>query len=700
MPKSGGSATIYGILYQLLGSAHWAARIHLSTVSDNETWIEARLVIEPAGGGGDTRVVSQQRRIVDQWKAKSNKGAWSLRTIIGDVLPDLYRAVDLARQGETKFRFVTEGHKGRWNAADRFFAELSRKLLPDDPLAILDDQCPLEFFPNEAVTERAFFDSILTSLRTHPDIAKDSDIESARKLWHLLSRFVFHGDQTVENLTIELDGLLRPLVDYHEQAEAKRRELCGVLLELASGGDATFEPKELLAKVDLDKRPFYDWVGARGAILGSVLRTLSNRWHYQREFDVRQSVRIAAHNYIHVLSGESGQGKTWCLASLARDAFAHGFLAIAVSATGDADRDLQNAANIMWRSGFDREGPTDIELVAKKRVEFLPRLPNPWMILCVDDVQSVTEARRLIERDWTSMGIRLAITSLPPVAQALKTQFADEIEVVNVDDFSIYELRSYLETFGYDWGEMPDDVRAALRRPLLAKIYCDLAEQHEWRDANEYALFSRYWQRIRTDRNQADYPEDVEVMRQLASTFLRDRVVYPWSRAECKTCGLSSDALLRLESIGWLRRVDRDRVEVVHDRLLNWAVAEAIIEGLATGDYSVDDVCVRVQELYRHHSVAGSDRTFGYVPMDVCWLMSKPGSGLKADLPMVIAALEDDNSLWNSETLYANLLPTLGPRIIEPMVDRVRCSSDNDETAGEPSLLSRFPCSRDCQNRR
>ena len=112
---------------------------------------ETRLVIEPSGGGGDIHVESPRRRIVQQWKSKSDAGAWSLRKIIADVLPDLYRAVDLASaEQETEFHFVTEGHRGKWAAAEQFFATLGGRPSPDDPLAALDDKQLVAFFPGES----------------------------------------------------------------------------------------------------------------------------------------------------------------------------------------------------------------------------------------------------------------------------------------------------------------------------------------------------------------------------------------------------------------------------------------------------------------------------------------------------------------------------------------------------------------------
>ena len=76
--------------------------------------------------------------------------------------------------------------------------------------------------------------------------------------------------------------------------------------------------------------------------------------------------------------------------------------------------------------------------------------------------------------------------------------------------------------------------------------------------------------------------------------------------------------------------------------------------------------------------------------MDVCWIMSEPNRNLADELPGVIAALEDKTSILCSEGLYKNLLPTLGSRIIGPMVERVRITRAEHEAAGDSGPFSRF----------
>lgn len=670
MTQPGGSATLYGVLYQLLGTAHWAAKIQLVIAGRHDTWDDARLTIEPTGGGGDTRVESAQRRIVEQWKAKSDAGSWSLARVIAGVLPDLYRAVDLSsKTPPTEYRFVTEGHRGQWALAEQFFEELTRDAVPDDPCRALDDKELFRFLPNGKLTKLGLFRHILKSLRAHADIAKEPERECAKKLWHLLSRFTMHGDRTTEAVVRELNGFLRPLVDYAEQVEQKRRELCTILLELGASGNVTFSTNELLNKAGLDNTPFYNLAKVRDALLRKTHRTLQYQWQYRPEVDVRPSSDFPTNKWVCVFAGESGQGKTWRLASMVADLLARGSMVIAISSAGDPERDLSIAADVA-RGALGREGPTTLDLLSKKQREFLPGLPIPWLTVCIDDVQSVAEARSLIDRDWQSLGMRLAFTALPRVASALRSQYGSEVDIVKVDEFTTLELRQYLAIHDHNWADLPADVRSFLRQPLLAKLYCDLAESDSWRPTDEYALFARYWNRLKDARNQADYPGDSTAMRDLASTFLLDDIPYPWSQSECRRRGVSPEVQKRLESLGWLRGLDDDRVEVAHDRLLNWAVAETIVAKRVSRELSLEDMAARLSKFFASPILSGC--MLGYVPMDTCWIMCDPNRGVVQDLPRVILSLEDNRSLWNSERLYSNLLPTLGPGIIEAAAQRLR----------------------------
>lgn len=677
---------MYGALFQLLGTAHWGANVRLRTETTAGSWTKVSLVIEPKSGG-DVQIEFGPRRIVEQWKAKSNEGPWSLRELIESVFPDLLRAVVLDQtQAETEFRFVTEGHRGRWTFAESFFAELRTTPPPADPVSALDDIEEFRFFPKQQLTRRGFFREILASLRSHPDIGSESENVSSQKLWVLLGSFTMHGNRTLETIIRELDGFLLPLVDYREQVEAKRRELCTALLEMAASGDARISPQELLKKVHLDEAAVAVWAERRDALLKEVQRHLPNRWGYRREDDVRRQIPLPVCGPVVVLAGESGQGKTWRLASVLLDAFADGSLAVAIQATGTGDGDRTVAAKLVSRTVFAHDAPTDLELVAAKRPQLPASISTPWLSVGVDDVTTAREARELIAWNWNDFGMRLVISTLPPIARALQNQFGTAVTVINVEDFSASELREYLQFQGHKWENLPVDIRVLLRKPLLARLYCEIAEDGEWGPSNEYALFDRYWKRIRDDRNQADFPGDLSAMADLASTFLAEDVVYPWPQKLISAHGIDAGRLCRLEAVGWIRRLDDERVEVAHDRLLNWAVAAAIVGKRLSGEFTIDQLKDAVLAHNEGALVTKAGRTLAYVPMDVCWQLANTGNQISNDLPLIIAALEAQAG-WRSEPLYHRLLPTLGSCVIGALIKRLEADA---ETREEDSLVPRW----------
>jgi hypothetical protein len=65
MAQAGGSATINGILYQILGTLNWAANIHLRAQLSGDDIEEAILVIEPCEGGGDLRIEEKSKRTIE-----------------------------------------------------------------------------------------------------------------------------------------------------------------------------------------------------------------------------------------------------------------------------------------------------------------------------------------------------------------------------------------------------------------------------------------------------------------------------------------------------------------------------------------------------------------------------------------------------------------------------------------------------------
>lgn len=666
---------MYGVLYQILGTVHWAAEIRLRAASTGSDLGDAQLHIEPLGGGGDLRIEGGPCRIVEQWKARSDGGTWSLAELIDEVLPDLYRAVDAsALDSSAIYRFVTEGRRGRWGDAQEFFESLRGRSIPAQPLLELGDSEPLHKVGDSQLTNRGLFHLIAQRLND----GTESIEQSYRRLWHLLSQFEMTESLPAARLRSDVLKLLLAVVDDRDHVDAKLNELCGVVLGMGSQGDVVITAAQLLQKVGLTAEPLSNLLAWRQRCQACALRYIGLEWRFSPDANVRGAPAWPENKPVLVLSGESGQGKTWQFAQLALECFANIGVATTVSASGDAERDVTAAVNRIWQSALGHESQLTVELLIRRCRDTVPKLVEPWLTVFIDDVLSMEEARRLVAMDWEGWGVRLAVTTLPPIAQALKSQRPERVSVLDVADFSVSELQEFLRRRGHEWGLLPPDVRHTLRRPILASLFCDLANPAGWTPNNEYELFERYWLRIRDARDQADHHEDLARMRIVAGRILAADAVYPWTQDDLDAASVSSDVMRRLESIGWLRRLPDGRVEAPHDRLLNWAVAEFVVWQRKNNRISTDEFRNTVVDLLQvGRQRAG--RFLGYLPLDVLWLMADEANGVRAEIPSLLEGIENAGPMVGYPTgLYEKVLPTLGARIIDAMIERVRQTAGRD----------------------
>src|SRR5690348_14374460 len=94
-PTAGGSATVNGVLYQMLCSLLRAVKVYTQAPErspQDGAFTQAVLILEPRQGGGDVQERRGRSRVVEQIKARPDGGAWSLREVVEEVLPDLYLA--------------------------------------------------------------------------------------------------------------------------------------------------------------------------------------------------------------------------------------------------------------------------------------------------------------------------------------------------------------------------------------------------------------------------------------------------------------------------------------------------------------------------------------------------------------------------------------------------------------------------------
>jgi len=499
-------------------------------------------------------------------------------------------------------------------------------------------------------------------------------------LWHLLAHFTLEESVIEESLCQRINDFLLGVIDYNNDVDAKRRELCGVLLEECARGEVSITPTALLQKAGLNAQSFRDWSTLRTNLHQKLVAVLEKEYCYQETKDVRSVPVWPRDSPILMLTGESGQGKTWQLAKLATTAALGAGLVVAVKISSeDANGGLSKAADMLWQDGLNHDSSLPMDRIAQRRREIVPGAAMPWLTVCVDDVQTARQARHLIERDWEGWGIRLAMTVPSAVGRAMQKYYSNRVHLFDVPDFTLAELREYLQRHKRAWEAVTPDVRAVLRRPLLAQLYCDLAADADWTPTNGYELFNRYGRRIQDAREQADFPHDLGRMRKLAATILQPQATYPWIPKAVQEAGIDDEAQKRLESIGWLRRLEDGRVEVWHDRLLNWAVAESLIGQWQAKQLSLEQLGEWLGKFCSPGQILAG-KWLGYVPMDVLWLAScdRESNLLVDEVPKLIAALESQPSYGsNSELLYRELLPTLGTRILPALTQRVR------ETAAE-----------------
>jgi hypothetical protein len=699
----GGPSAINGVLYQMLWTLLRTTHLHASgCVPDEQTGqiTQATLRLEPSGGGGDLQEIGQSSKVVQQLKARSDEGTWSLTEVVEGVLPDLYLAVDLAFP-DTAYEFVTEGRIGRWENVYKFFQSLSRRVCPDDDaLAALDDTKALKlgitskrscegsvedeaFWPKKSYTERRLFERIVQEVRKRKAVGEEPIATTHRKLWNLLGHFRFVGEQTMKLLQREVDRYLLQLVEYDSEVPEQRDALLMGLARLATQGGADInDSARFLAEHGLASTPFSAWpvLQERSRIyLAGELERLGYRANEDVRLTRAQDVASewAGGKPMLVVSGNSGQGKSWLLYALARQLTAGPELIVLVEATGKADGDLEEAARICWHEIKNNDSILWLNRIADRLRRVDSDRAGGWLNLFVDGVQNAEEARGLAKQPWERWGARLLVSCEPEVAGVFEKAAQGRCAAtVPVGDFTPEELQRYLtRCFGTDWPDIPGDVRDTLRRPLLARLYRDIAQLGAWSPANEYELCQRYWDRLGEDERIGG-PLDRVGLERLARSIL-DGAPYPWTAEQLLHAGLDNQAINAMIRVGWLRRTPREQFEVWHNRLLNWAVAAALVNSFRSGNIRATDFCFRLRELYLEPDRYGG-RFLGYATMDALWLLTKSDGEFNNLLDQALRTLED--MPWHPrQVLYAQFLPTLGTAIVPALFKRLEAVAPSED---------------------
>ncbi|WP_377807921.1 hypothetical protein ABNQ38_14665 (plasmid) [Azospirillum sp. A29] len=672
---TGGQTAIAGFLYQLIRTlefaASFAAQVRLSPKQDG---FQAILETEPTRGG-DLSICQPGRRTVIQFKMRRGATPWGQGDLIREVLPDLFKTVE---DGAAKCVFSTDAAVGL--SEFRTFLDLFRdRPVPNRPVMALDDTRRDYKIGQKRVTARALFLHIGERLDRSPKVFA--------RVWRLLAQFEIQDGMTETDALQAIDALLRIIAEHQEDVRSKRDELIGILLHFARDG-RRFTHEELFRAAGLDPDRVRHAVRLP-SLLGERLAEDMRALGYVPGDDARRAeIDWPRDKALLALAGESGTGKTWRLCRVAHRLSMDGHAVTILPARFGLARIEQEVVRRVWLPGYD--APLDLEVVARRVGPMLRGENGFWLTLCVDDVQDRVLADELAAPRWRRMGIRVALSAQDRIGGGLRPLRDAQVEPVN--PFSLPELRCYLTAAGRDWTRLPDDVLELLRQPLMAWLYREIGSGSGWVPVNEYALMERYWQHSTAERRgQDDYRADVEAMKKLAGTVLGDQPAYPWPYRMLLSQGMDDAMRLRLVAAGLLQN-EADGVAAVHDRLLNWAVAEHLADLFQDGLLDMGGLTAVLRRITRIDADWSRDfaaRRLRYVPMDLLWLLAGRIAPERL-VPVLLALVQDRHSHFGDNGLFdGGALDTLGARIVPALVLLVQQPLGRNEDWSLPRNVGR-----------
>ncbi len=671
----GGPATFYGVEYQLLWSLFHATQWKVELGSDHGV----TAILEPESGIDFEYGLGQNRR-VEQIKARSTKKPWSFAELLQEVLPSLYRCVET--EVPTAYVFVTESTMGRWQEAYAFFQRMGKMPVPrsSEISTNLASRRTLKVGV-KTYSERSLFECVTKAL-----VGKAAGEEERLRVWHLLRGFQFLGKQDYSSVLRKIN---RALVNHGTplgEVKTKRDELIRDLFGRARHGNGKLESTGFFKSHKLSEVSLKRWVDveARGRqYMFDYLDSLG----YRRDWDVRE-VNPASFLFVEeprpeekvvapgserppvsprsavLLTGDNGQGKSWQLYRMGYELAEEEQMAVLIQGTGTVASDLDATATAfcreIWGSGSVLSLRDVVDLVRRE----LPEVKEPWLTVLIDGVRDEEYALSLLQYPWQRLGLRVVLGC------RWSDRFTEPgLYTIPVSNFTLGELSRYLKSrLGVGWIEFPEDVRTHMTLPLFARLFCDLQGGGAiWKPVNEYHLFERAWSRQTAGAHLA-----ASAVARLAAS-LPEEQVYPWPMARVWMAGLRDGEIKGLVDSGLLRLANGGRsLEVWHDRILNWAVAEGLVSALRSGEITVETLVARAVHSQDNTPL---QRRLGYVAMDTLWLLAAPEFGLVDAVRQFLIALAEE---WEPQSLQKNLR-SLGERIVPHLFSQLASLEEEEE---------------------
>ena len=426
---------------------------------------------------------------------------------------------------------------------------------------------------------------------------------------------------------------------------------------------------------------------ARFEVLSATMAKLAiettSRWKYSSKKDVREPIEWPAEKPVTVITGRSGDGKTWRLAQLVYNLGELQEVAVLVRATDRAEATLAKAAQLVWHDGLGEFNEPNFGALSLRYKEIKPDAKMPWLTVAVDDVRDVDFLRDLIDRPWERWGIRLVITAPSSAVRELKNNCPTNVAIHEVTRFSVDEVDALLRQHGQRWADLPRDLQQLLRMPILAGLYTALAhESFQHAPHSEYEIFDSFWQRM-VDRTSEG---DTGIVMALAGRVV-DEKSYPLKRTQWGEVALAEDSFNRLDIVGWLQCDETGSASLAHDRLLNWAAAKEVVDRFRTKNWSLERLTTFFQKCAQPQWQNNSKR-LDYLPMDTLWIMLERSNYL-AEIVTLLEFFEQEQTYGSyASELYQHLLPTLGIRVVPLLLARLEKLARENESDYQASLIS------------
>lgn len=312
--QQGGANALKGFCYQIFLTIDRAIQESrcMQVLSGSMEEQTVLLVLEPADGG-DLTVEKNGYCEIIQIKTSSSK--WSLTRIVNKVFPDLFKGIDRKGFSDIKFIFTSPTGFGPKYNGNEFLEEIKNQ---KDWTCL--DQTDRKFLCGETCyTSFALFEYIASQL-----LGKDKKNDQLHKenVWKLLANFEYHESDDLDTLQKKIKNYLYCKCVPEKQTDDTIAEIVGKLFLRSGEGNQSFLPQVFLEEhlgkgIPVAEENWTQICVNSAERVKDFLRDLGYmEGHDILDNSIRDELIKNSESNVSIITGDSGDGKTWMLHSL------------------------------------------------------------------------------------------------------------------------------------------------------------------------------------------------------------------------------------------------------------------------------------------------------------------------------------------------------------------------------------------------